>query len=228
VAVFLGIWHGVSAADWRAVARSSTGRQTRAAHAAAVRRRRTSRGWLTCRIVRQRRRRCGHNSNDQKLPTAIGALMYAAIAAAGPTDQASGGAMLGFSAAHSLDEQATERLFDADLNAGELREWMRTMASEPNQVGSVHDKANAEFMLQKFREWGWDASIETFSVLYPTPRHIALQLIAPKRYTARLAEPAIKQMRARATAPAYCRRTTSMAPTAMSAPSWCTSLRHAR
>jgi hypothetical protein len=37
----------------------------------------------------------------KKLPTAIGALMYAAIAAAGPTDQASGGAMLGFSAAHS-------------------------------------------------------------------------------------------------------------------------------
>lgn len=128
----------------------------------------------------------------KKLPTLIGALIYAGVTAAGPADQASGGAMLGFSAANSLDEQAAERHFDAELNAGELREWMRTMASEPNQVGSAHDKANAEFMLQKFREWGWDASIETFSVLYPTPRHIALQLIAPKQFTARLAEPAIK------------------------------------
>src|SRR6202167_446831 len=128
----------------------------------------------------------------RKLPTVIGALIYAALAAADPTDQASGGAMLAFSAAHSLDEQTAERQFDADLNAGELREWMRTMASEPNQVGSPHDKANAEFMLQQFREWGWDASVETFSLLYPTPRHIALQLIAPTRYTARLAEPAIK------------------------------------
>jgi N-acetylated-alpha-linked acidic dipeptidase len=128
----------------------------------------------------------------KKLLTVIGALIYAGLAAAGSTDQASGGALLGFSAAHSLDEQAVEQHFDADLNAGELREWMRTMASEPNQVGSMHDKANAEFMLQKFREWGWDASIETYSVLYPTPRHIALQLIAPKHYTARLAEPAIK------------------------------------
>src|SRR6202167_271174 len=128
----------------------------------------------------------------RKLPTVIGALIYAALAAADPTDQASGGAMLAFSAAHSLDEQTAERQFDADLNAGELREWMRTMASEPNQVGSPHDKANAQFMLQKFREWGWDASVETFSLLYPTPRHIALQLIAPTRYTARLAEPAIK------------------------------------
>ena len=53
------------------------------------------------------------------------------------------------------------------------------MSSEPNQVGSPHDKANAEFMLQQFRDWGWDAHIETFSVLYPTPKRIALQLLAP-------------------------------------------------
>src|SRR6185437_1044303 len=37
------------------------------------------------------------------------------------------------------------------------RAWMKQMSSEPNQVGSPHDKANAEFMLKKFREWGWDA-----------------------------------------------------------------------
>ncbi|HXL97145.1 MAG TPA: M28 family peptidase, partial [Steroidobacteraceae bacterium] len=122
----------------------------------------------------------------------IGAAIYAGLVAADPTDQATGSAMLGFSAAHTLDEQAAERHFDADLNAAELREWMRTMASAPNQVGSAHDKANAEFMLQKFRDWGWDASIETFSVLYPTPRHLSLQLIAPKQFTAKLKEPAIK------------------------------------
>ena len=122
----------------------------------------------------------------------IGAAIYAGLVAADRTDQATGSAMLGFSAAHTLDEQAAERHFDAELNAAELREWMRTMASAPNQVGSAHDKANAEFMLQKFRDWGWDASIETFSVLYPTPRHLSLQLIAPKQFTAKLAEPAIK------------------------------------
>jgi len=136
--------------------------------------------------------------------TLIGALTYAALAAAAPTaaptaalagspaDQPAGGSMLGFSGAHALDEQATERRFDDDLDAAQLRDWMRTMSSEPNQVGSEHDKANAEFMLQKSREWGWDASIETFSVLYPTPRHVALQLLAPKRYSAKLTEPAIK------------------------------------
>src|ERR1700687_46581 len=128
----------------------------------------------------------------KKLSTLIGTLTYAGLAAAGPMDQATSAAMLGFSAAHSPDEQAVERRFDADLAAAERREWMQTMASEPNQVGSAHDKANAEFMLHKFRDWGWDASIETFSVLYPIPKHISLQLIAPKQFTARLHEPAIK------------------------------------
>jgi N-acetylated-alpha-linked acidic dipeptidase len=129
---------------------------------------------------------------QKNIPTLIGSLIYAALVAAAPLDQTSSAAMLGFSAMHALDEQATERRFDADLNAAELREWMQAMASEPNQVGSAHDKANADFMLHKFRDWGWDASIETFSVLYPTPKHISLQMIAPKKFTARLHEPRIQ------------------------------------
>jgi N-acetylated-alpha-linked acidic dipeptidase len=127
----------------------------------------------------------------------IGALICASLAlgvlaAAAAPDETTAVEMLGFSSASALDEQATERRFDAALNAAELREWMRTMASAPNQVGSAHDKANAEFMLHKFRDWGWDANIETFSVLYPTPRHISLQMLAPKKFTARLHEPPIE------------------------------------
>src|SRR5258706_818234 len=65
------------------------------------------------------------------------------------------------------------------------------MSSEPNHVGSVHDKVNAEFELKNFREWGWDASIETFTVLYPTPRELAVELVAPTHFAARLTEPAV-------------------------------------
>ena len=66
------------------------------------------------------------------------------------------------------------------------------MAAEPNQVGSDHDKANAEFQLKKFREWGWSATLETFSVLYPTPREVEVELVAPTRFTARLTEPPVE------------------------------------
>lgn len=99
--------------------------------------------------------------------------------------------MLGFSDAAASAQRALEQRFDADLKADDQREWMRQMASEPNQVGSPHDKANAEFMLAKFKEWGWDARIETFDVLYPTPKSHTLELVEPTRFTAALKEPPI-------------------------------------
>jgi N-acetylated-alpha-linked acidic dipeptidase len=97
----------------------------------------------------------------------------------------------GFSAAAADAEAQLEQRFDSDLSAASLRTWMEQMSSEPNHVGSAHDKANAEFQLQKFREWGWDASIETFSVLYPTPRSVSVELVAPTHFVARLTEPPI-------------------------------------
>ena len=99
--------------------------------------------------------------------------------------------MLGFSAAGASAETQLEQRFDANLSAADLRAWMQQMSSEPNHVGSAHDRANAEFELKKFREWGWEANIETFSVLYPTPREVAVEQVAPTRFTARLTEPAI-------------------------------------
>ena len=125
---------------------------------------------------------------------AAGALLLSA--AVGGTTRAAGAEsaaeLTGFTAADAAAEMQLEQRFDSDLSAAETRAWMEQMTSEPNQVGSAHDKANAEFQLKKFREWGWDASIETFSVLYPTPREVAVELVAPTHFTARLTEPPIE------------------------------------
>jgi N-acetylated-alpha-linked acidic dipeptidase len=119
----------------------------------------------------------------------MAALSVAGVVAA----DAPGGAndLEGFSSGAAAAEMRLEQRFDADLSAAELRAWMQQMSSAPNHVGSAHDKANAEFQLAKFREWGWDASIETFSVLYPTPREVSVELIAPTHFKARLSEPPI-------------------------------------
>ncbi|KRE86888.1 folate hydrolase [Rhodanobacter sp. Soil772] len=114
-----------------------------------------------------------------------------AVAAANAPGHADDGPMFGFSTAAATTQQDLERRFDAQLDPAELRSWLKQMSSQPNQVGSPHDRANAEFMLAKFREWGWDAHIETFNVLYPTPKKVALELLGPKPYTAVLKEPAI-------------------------------------
>src|SRR5712675_833247 len=84
-----------------------------------------------------------------------------------------------------------ERRFDASINPVEMGGWMKTMAAEPNHVGSPHNKANAEMVLGQFREWGWDAHIETFEVLYPTPTSETLELLGANPFKATLTEPPV-------------------------------------
>ncbi|MGA2190719.1 MAG: M28 family metallopeptidase [Steroidobacteraceae bacterium] len=97
----------------------------------------------------------------------------------------------GFSTRTAAAETQLERRFDAELAPADLRSWMQQLSSAPNHVGSAHDKANAQFILEKFREWGWEASIEEFSVLYPTPREESLEMTAPTRFLAKLREPQV-------------------------------------
>ena len=99
--------------------------------------------------------------------------------------------LLGFMPEHAAAQHSLETRFDAQLNSADLRAWLELMAAEPNHVGSPHDKTNAEFTLARFQEWGWDAHIETFYVLYPTPLSQKLELVAPTPFTAKLHEPAI-------------------------------------
>ena len=69
--------------------------------------------------------------------------------------------------------------------------WLKRLASAPNQVGGPHDRANAEWELGLFKSWGWDAHIETFDVLYPTPLEESLELLGPHGYRAKLHEPPV-------------------------------------
>jgi N-acetylated-alpha-linked acidic dipeptidase len=72
-----------------------------------------------------------------------------------------------------------------------IRAAMERLSARPHHVGSPYDKDNAEWILARFKEWGWDAQIETFSVLFPTPTERLLELVAPTRFTAKLDEPAL-------------------------------------
>jgi N-acetylated-alpha-linked acidic dipeptidase len=119
---------------------------------------------------------------------ALASMVAAGPASAQPPNHAPA-PMIGFNPTNAAAERALEKKFDAKLDASELRSWLERMSSEPNHVGSPHDKANADFMLEKFREWGWDARIETFYVLYPTPEKELVELVAPSYFVARLHEP---------------------------------------
>ncbi len=81
--------------------------------------------------------------------------------------------------ARPIDQKAVEAAFDAGISSTDQTEWLKTMASAPNHVGAPHNKANADYMLGLFKSWGWDARIETFQVLYPTPISTTVELISP-------------------------------------------------
>src|SRR3972149_3233483 len=51
-----------------------------------------------------------------------------------------------------------------------MREYMRRLSARPHHLGSPYDKENAEWILTKFKEFGFDAKIEIFDVLFPTPK----------------------------------------------------------
>jgi N-acetylated-alpha-linked acidic dipeptidase len=71
---------------------------------------------------------------------------------------------------------ALQRRFDANLSVKDQAQWLKMTSSEPNQVGSPHDKTNAEWILSQYKRWGWDAHIETYEVLYPTPISEAVEM----------------------------------------------------
>jgi N-acetylated-alpha-linked acidic dipeptidase len=68
---------------------------------------------------------------------------------------------------------------------------MRHLTAHPHHVGSPYDKENAEWILAQFKSWGLDAQIETFYVLFPTPKDRELELVAPTTFKAKLQEPLV-------------------------------------
>ncbi len=105
----------------------------------------------------------------------------------------SGSTLLGFSAAQTQDQLAWESKMRSIPQPELLREYMVWLSSEPHALGSAKGKANAEWILNKFRSWGLDASVEEFQVLFPTPKERVLELLEPVKYAARLEEPAVPE-----------------------------------
>jgi len=95
----------------------------------------------------------------------------------------------GFTRASSATEREWETKFRAIPSPDNQREYMRRLSARPHHVGSAYDKENAEWILSKYKEWGWDAKIETFLVLFPTPKERVLEMVAPTHFTAKLMEP---------------------------------------
>jgi N-acetylated-alpha-linked acidic dipeptidase len=86
-----------------------------------------------------------------------------------------------------------EEKFDANLQSKNIDGWIKHLSARPHHVGSPYGKQNAEFMRDLFKSWGYDANIETYQVLFPTPKERLLELLGAAKFTAKLEEPALKE-----------------------------------
>ena len=100
--------------------------------------------------------------------------------------------MLGFTSESADEQRRLETLFDEQMNRDNLRKWMERITAEPFFVGTPHNKENAEWVAELFRDWGYDTEIVEYQVLFPKPRIREVEMVAPERYRAVLAEPVLE------------------------------------
>jgi N-acetylated-alpha-linked acidic dipeptidase len=102
--------------------------------------------------------------------------------------------LFGYSAESSRVERQWEEKLRAISSTANLRAYMERLSAHPHHVGSPYDKANAEWIASKFKEFGLDTHIEQFDVLFPTPKERVVELVdgGPK-FVAKLQEPALPQ-----------------------------------
>ncbi len=99
----------------------------------------------------------------------------------------------GYTSEATNAEFKLEQQFDAQLKAANLDQWMKHLTARPHHLGSPYGKEDAVYIRDLFASWGYDAKIETYKVLFPTPKVRVLELVAPSKFKATLAEPALKE-----------------------------------
>jgi N-acetylated-alpha-linked acidic dipeptidase len=99
--------------------------------------------------------------------------------------------IMGFTDANAAMQTGWEKQFDAQLKASNQDEYMKFLTSHPHHVGSPQDKANAVYMANLFKQWGYQVEIASYDVLFPTPKLRMLELTGSNPYKAKLEEPAL-------------------------------------
>src|ERR1051325_9013444 len=112
----------------------------------------------------------------QSAKTAISGMLAAIALFAAPAGDPP--PLRGYSAAPAAAEREWETRFRALPAASEIGAYVKRLSARPHHVGSPYDKDNAEWILARFKEWGIDAHIEIFQVLFPAPLERAVEIVA--------------------------------------------------
>ena len=110
--------------------------------------------------------------------------------------------LYGYSAESSRMERQWEEKLRAIPSTENLRAYMQRLSARPHHVGSPYDKDNAEWIAAKFKEFGLETHIESYDVLFPTPKERQVELLdcsgasgtdCRTKFAAKLEEPGLPE-----------------------------------
>lgn len=121
--------------------------------------------------------------------------LLALTAGAGLTArQAPPAAMRGYTLAGTTAQRAVETRFRALPSADAIRVWHRELTKSPHVATSPRTKEIAEFIAASWKAQGLDTvTIHRYDVLSSNPRTVAVEMVAPVRYTPTLREAPIPE-----------------------------------
>jgi len=98
----------------------------------------------------------------------------------------------GFTPAHAAAEHRLESAFQGLPDPAQAREWHRQFTTEPHPAASKENTRLADVVASAWRAQGWeDVTLRHYEVLHSSPRHVALEMVAPTKFRAGLREDAV-------------------------------------
>lgn len=101
--------------------------------------------------------------------------------------------LAGFTAAGTRQQKDIEKQFDQSLSAGHIGSTIQLLSSQPHHLGSPGGKRVADTIFARLKAYGWQVRMDTYTVLFPTPKTRVLEMLSPTPYKAVLKEPALKE-----------------------------------
>jgi len=93
----------------------------------------------------------------------------------------------------SQQQLELEKKFDTYPHSQNINQLIKDMSAHPHHVGSPGNKMVSEYIVNKFKSYGYEVNVETFYVPFPTPKTRILEMTEPGKYKATLSEPALKE-----------------------------------
>lgn len=116
------------------------------------------------------------------------------VAASNPSAAQQGGPLRGFTRAAAARERVAERELARQLNRDSTGAFFKYFTDAPHPAGSARNKELADFMAQRFREYGLEqVRVHRYDVFLPWPRDVKVEMVAPTKYEATLKEDAFPQ-----------------------------------